>query len=273
MSVLIPKNTATAALRRIPFSLVDATDLVTPEDIVVTGVKVNLTFNGAAPAASTNDIVKVNGVNGEYYVELTQAESNTALGWVRGYLTPAGCALTKVEATIGPLESFDSPATSLPISAGGITAASFAANAVDAAALAADAVAEIQAGLATAAALNIVDDFLDTEISAIKAKTDNLPVAPAAVGSAMTLAVDSVNASALAADAVTEIVTGVFARAFGANYQNKTFAELMGVLVSGVAGPTAGAGTVAEIFKTPANNVTTHTVNNDGANRTSVVIA
>lgn len=36
--------------------------------------------------------------------------------------------------------------------------------------------------LATAAALQTVDDFLDTEIAAIKAKTDNLPAAPAAVG-------------------------------------------------------------------------------------------
>ncbi len=35
--------------------------------------------------------------------------------------------------------------------------------------------------LATAAALATVDDFLDTEIAAIKAKTDNLPAAPAAV--------------------------------------------------------------------------------------------
>lgn len=48
-------------------------------------------------------------------------------------------------------------------------------------ALATSAVTEIQSGLATAAALTIVDDFLDTEIAAIKAKTDNLPAAPAAV--------------------------------------------------------------------------------------------
>jgi hypothetical protein len=42
--------------------------------------------------------------------------------------------------------------------------------------------AEIQSGLATAAALTVVDDFLDTEITAIKAKTDLIPAAPAAVG-------------------------------------------------------------------------------------------
>lgn len=98
----IPSNTATAALRRISFTLVDATDLKTPEDVTVTGVKVTLSFAGGTPAASTNDIVKVNGANGEYYIELTQTESNQTAGTsVRGYLTPSGCALTKLEAQIG----------------------------------------------------------------------------------------------------------------------------------------------------------------------------
>lgn len=50
---------------------------------------------------------------------------------------------------------------------------------------------------------------VDTEVAAIKAKTDNLPAAPAAEGSAMTLAANAVNASALAADAVAEIQSGL----------------------------------------------------------------
>jgi hypothetical protein len=77
------------------------------------------------------------------------------------------------------------------VAAGGITAASIATGAIDADAIAADAVAEIQAGLSTldaagvrsavglAAAnldtqLSTIDDFLDTEVAAIKAKTDQL---------------------------------------------------------------------------------------------------
>mgnify|MGYP003441341683 CR=1 FL=1 len=36
--------------------------------------------------------------------------------------------------------------------------------------------------LATQASVNTIDDFLDTEVAAIKAKTDNLPAAPAATG-------------------------------------------------------------------------------------------
>lgn len=50
---------------------------------------------------------------------------------------------------------------------------------------------------------------VDTEVAAIKAKTDNLPASPAAVGSAMTLATDAVNATSLAASAVTEIAAGI----------------------------------------------------------------
>lgn len=50
-------------------------------------------------------------------------------------------------------------------------------NTLTAAALATDAVTEIQSGLATAAALDAVDNFVDTEVSAIKAVTDKLDTA------------------------------------------------------------------------------------------------
>ncbi len=93
------------------------------------------------------------------------------------------------------------------VASGGIAAASFAAGAIDAAAIAADAIgaSELAAGaaseIATAvrtelatelgrvdaavttrasqASLDTVDDFLDTEVAAIKAKTDGLPSDPA----------------------------------------------------------------------------------------------
>jgi hypothetical protein len=69
------------------------------------------------------------------------------------------------------------------------------------------------AARASQTSVDTIDDFLDTEIAAIKAKTDNLPASPAAVGSAMTLANDSVTAAALAADAVTEIQSGLATQA------------------------------------------------------------
>lgn len=67
--------------------------------------------------------------------------------------------------------------------------------------------------LATAAALTIVDDFLDTEIAAIKAKTDLIPAAPAAVGdipSAATIA-DAVWDE----DATAHQTQGTFGQAIG----------------------------------------------------------
>jgi hypothetical protein len=58
------------------------------------------------------------------------------------------------------------------VAAGGITAASFAANAINASKLDPDVTTELQAGLATAAALDTVDNFLDTEVAAILAAVD-----------------------------------------------------------------------------------------------------
>lgn len=89
-----------------------------------------------------------------------------------------------------------------------VNAATVQTGAIDADAVAADAVTEIQSGLATAAALAVVDDFLDTEIAAIKAKTDNLPSDPAdqsAVEAAITAATSPL-ATAAALDAVDNFV-------------------------------------------------------------------
>lgn len=55
--------------------------------------------------------------------------------------------------------------------AAGVTLAN---DSITAAAIAASAVTEIQAGLATAAALDAVDNYVDTEVAAIKAVTDKL---------------------------------------------------------------------------------------------------
>ncbi len=87
-------------------------------------------------------------------------------------------------------------------------------------------ISSIYGGMATAAALTIVDDFLDTEISsllgyatAIQAKTAIIPASPAALGDAMTLATgaitaaviaqNAIDADALAADVATELQSGL----------------------------------------------------------------
>lgn len=49
---------------------------------------------------------------------------------------------------------------------------------------------------ASQTSLDTVDDFIDTEVAAIKAKTDNLPASPAATGDAMTLTASERNSVA-----------------------------------------------------------------------------
>lgn len=108
----------------------------------------------------------------------------------------AGTSLSALHATyvegiagpgeIGGLPVLDGngrvPAQVKAIDNGAITAASIATDAIDADAIATDAVTEIQSGLATAAALSTLSGYVDTEVAAIKAKTDNLPASPAATG-------------------------------------------------------------------------------------------
>lgn len=90
---------------------------------------------------------------------------------------------------------------------------------------------------------------------------------------AASFGVDAIDAAALKADAVTEIVTGVFAKAFGSAYQSKTFQELIQAIVAAVIGVTSGAGTPSEVFKSPDGGTTVVTVTNDGTNRTASTIA
>jgi hypothetical protein len=92
-----------------------------------------------------------------------------------------------------------------------------AANTMTASALATDAVTEIQSGLALATDLATVAGYLDTEIAAIKAKTDNLPANPASTtnitaASGITVSAigdNVITAAAIATDAVTEIQSGL----------------------------------------------------------------
>lgn len=111
----------------------------------------------------------------------------TALATATNITAAAGCAV----ASIG-----NNVITAASIAADAITAAKIATDAIDSDAIAASAVTEIQAGLSTldaagvraavglAAAnldtqLTAIDDYIDTEVAAIKAKTDNLPSDPA----------------------------------------------------------------------------------------------
>lgn len=135
-------------------------------------------------------------------VAAIKAETATILSDTNDIQTriPAALVSGRIDASVGAM------------AAAVVTAAAIATDAIDDDALSADAITAIQAGLATAAALTTIDDFLDTEVAAIladtnelqtdlvnggrldllidaiKAKTDNLPAAPAATGDIPTAA-------------------------------------------------------------------------------------
>jgi hypothetical protein len=97
--------------------------------------------------------------------------------------------------------------TNLPaITSNWITASGITNDAFTAAKFAADVTTEFQSGLATAAALTTVDDFLDTEIAAIKTKTDFLPSVTA--GAAGGLFIAGTNAATTITTGLTTTFTG-----------------------------------------------------------------
>lgn len=123
--------------------------------------------------------------------------------------------------------------TAAKIADGAIDAATFAANAITstvlandcitAAKVAADVTTEIQSGLATAAALDAVDNFLDTEIAAIKAVTDLLPDAGALTSLATQASVNTIDdfldTEVAAIKAKTDSLTFTVAGVVDANVQ------------------------------------------------------
>jgi hypothetical protein len=85
----------------------------------------------------------------------------------------------------------DDGISSTSIANSAITSAMFATDAIKADAIKADAVTKIQSGLATAAALETIDNFLDTEVAAILADTNELQT-DLADGGRLDLLIDSI---------------------------------------------------------------------------------
>ncbi|CUS04248.2 protein of unknown function [Candidatus Promineifilum breve] len=280
-----------------------------PENgLTISQADVRLSKNSGAFAQKNESTAATLMENGQYSCPINATDSNAA-GGLRVAVYEAGALIWWGTWAVLNQNSYDSlfGADRLQVhvdemTAGIITAATIATGAIDADAMASDAVSEIQNGLATAAALQVVDDLVDeletrltavragyldnlsggaaatagalaavagyidteittilaavdteiaailakvnnlpadpaddsdidaqlaaiagyldtevaailaavdTEIAAILAKVNNLPANPAAVGSAMTLAANAVNAAALAADAVAEMQAGL----------------------------------------------------------------
>lgn len=132
-------------------------------------------------------------------VGLASANLDTQLSTIAGYLdTEVAAILAAVDTEVAAIKAKTDNLPTDPADASDI-AASFASITTLLNTLSGYVDTEVAAILAA----------VDTEVAAIKAKTDNIPASPAAVGSAMTLAADSVTASALATDAVAEIQSGL----------------------------------------------------------------
>ena len=154
--------------------------------------------------------------------------------------------------------------TAAAIAADAITAAKIADGAIDAATFAAGAVAEIQSGLMLAASYSAPDNstisaiagYIDTEVAAIKAKTDNLPASPAATSDIPSAAA---NAAALL-DSADGVETGLTPR--GA----------LRLIAAALAGVLSGAGTSTVVVKNAvANTKTRITATTDEVGNRSVV--
>lgn len=182
--------------------------------------------------------------------------------------------------------------TSAKFAAGAIDAAAIATGAIDADAVAADAVTEIQSGLATAAALDTVDNFLDTEIASIistlgtpagsslaadiaglQSDTNDIQTRlPAALvsgrmdSSVGAMAAGTLTASALAADAVDEIIDEVIEG-------STTLRQLLRGFAAALLGKASGLATTTAVYRDTGDSKDriTATVDADG-NRTAVTL-
>jgi hypothetical protein len=164
---------------------------------------------------------------------------------------PAALVGGRIDASVGAM------------AAGTITATVFAANAIDANALAADAVTEIQAGLATSAALATVQadtDNIQTRLPAalVGGRIDaSVGAMAASTITATAFATDAIDANALAASAVTEIQAGLATSAALAtvqadtdNIQTRLPAALVGGRIDASVGAMAAGTITATVFAT-----------------------
>ena len=189
----ILKQSTAATIKLGPF--VDDTDGKTAETALTIGqADIRLSKNGGDIAQSNNTAGATHDELGYYDIPLNTTDTDT-LGRLRVLVSKAGALPVWQDFLIVTANVFDTLCSTGSLN---VNAASLSTDAITAASVKADAVTKIQNGLATSAALDAVDNFVDTEvaailaavdteITAIKAKTDNLPASPAAVGSAMTL--------------------------------------------------------------------------------------
>lgn len=180
-------------------NVVTTTNLTTNND--KTGYSLSSAGIQAIWDALTSALTTVGSI-GKRLVDYLTGDIYARLGAPAGASVSADIAAVNAKTTNLPA----SPAavgSAMTLASGAITAAVIATDAIDSDAIAASAVTEIQSGLSTLDAAGIrsavglasanldtqlttINGFLDTEVAAIKAKTDNLPASPASTSDVLT---------------------------------------------------------------------------------------
>jgi hypothetical protein len=184
MTVWLKQSTAATVMVG---PIVDSTDGATAETgFTISQADIRLSKNGGAFAQTNNATGASHAENGWYAVPLDTTDTAT-LGSLLVNIAESGGLQAWRTFMVVPANVWDSMfgADRLQVhvdemTAGIITASVLASDAITAANVAADVITELQSGLATASALSTVAGYIDTEVAAIKAKTDNLPASPAA---------------------------------------------------------------------------------------------
>jgi len=220
--------------------------------VQTSGVSVKVLPEGGSASAGGGTIAYEEGI--VHYVP-TQAETNytafVLIAYKASCIPATTTVVTTAASTAGQVVTASGTVTTLTnlpaITANWLTATGIAADAITAAKVASDVTTEIQSGLATAAALTVIDDFLDTEVAAIlaavdtevaaiKAKTDYLPSATA--GAAGGVFIAGSNAATSITTALTANITGNLSGSVGS--------------VTGAVGSVASGGITAASIATNA---------------------
>lgn len=206
------------------------------------------TLDVSAAGEAGIDWANIGGPTTAQNLSGTNIKTDQVVASVTGAVGSVTGAVGSVTGAVGSIGAGGIATTSF--AAGAINAAAIAADAIGASELAADAVTEIQAGLATAAALATVqadtDDILARLPATLVAGRIDASVGAMAAGvvTAAAVATNAIDADALAADAVTEIQSGMATAAGLATVQADTDdiqARLPAALVTGRMDASIGA--------------------------------
>lgn len=114
---------------------------------------------------------------------------------------------------------------------------------------------------------------LQTSVDTVEARLPAALVGGRIDASVGAMAADVLTASALNADAVTEIVAGVFARAYSAGYSSLTFDELTKLMAAALLAKNSGMGTATGTFRNLADSANTIVATQDvDGNRSAITL-